>query len=266
METREREEVERRSGGSWGGALWLAKEDVRRTWASYPASGIALFLVGLAAANIVEGIFELEGFGRGGEAFQESFNGFCADFFFLCVCPALGINLLLNRDYGARYKYDNMSRRLVFLRGLAISAGEIVAGRAVTILLAFVFATPAFFLPLLVVPSGHVERLLGAAGLVGFAAIWVGYALFAVGFYMYVWLGFSGRQDLKITPALLFCYLLAAVLVNFVFDVHLVSGSVGLVREYGPLVAVPALAAGATGFLFWCRATTRRLEGRDLSA
>lgn len=244
----------------------MALEDVRRTWISYPASCVALFLVGFGAAGLVEGIFEFDGLGKGEGALQEGFNGFFADFVFLGVCPALGINLVLNQDYGARYRYDNMSRRLIFLRGLAISPGEIVAGRALTMLLSFVVATPAFFLPLFLNSSGPVGRVLDVAEFWSFAALWVGYALFTVGFYMYVWLGFSGREDLKITLVLVFGYLLAAALLNFAFGVHLVSGSIGLAQAYGPYVAAPALLAGAAGFALWTRATTRKLQGRNMSA
>ncbi len=265
VESRGHERNESRPGGGLSGALWLAREDVRRTWISYPASCVALFLVGFGAIGLVEGIFEFGGSGREGTVWQEGFNGFFTDFFFLSVCPALGINLILNRDYGARYRYDNMSRRLAFLRSLAISAGEIVAGRALTMLLFFVVATPAFFLPLFLVSSDNVERFPGVAEFWSFAVIWVGYALFAGGFYMYAWLGFSGREDLKGTLTLVLVYLLAAALSNFVFGIHLVAGSIRLAGEYGPLVAVPVLAAGATGFLFWCRVTRRRLERRDLA-
>ena len=220
--------------------------------------------VGLLAIGPVGGVLELDGFGRTEGSFQERLNGSLADLFFLSVCPALGINLIFNRDYGARYRHDNMSRRLAFVRGLPISAGEIVTGRSLTMLLAFAIAVPCFFLPLFLVSPG-VDGRTGTAEFCSFAAIWVGYALFAAGFYGYAWLGFSGREDIKGAFGLLVGFLLTAVACNFVLDVHLVSCSMGLAREHGPFVAVPALAAGATGFVLWGFATRSRLQKRDLS-
>lgn len=261
-EVREKEQDDR--GGSLRRSLWLAGEDVRRTWLSYPASCVAFVFVGFLAIGPVQGIVGLEGFGSGGRTLAQGFNGFFVDLFFLWVCPALGINLIFNRDYGARYRRDNMSRRLAFLRGLAISPGEIVAGRALTMLLAFVVAVPAFFMPLFLVPPAAVESL-GPVGYWSFAGIWAGYALFAGGFYMYAWLGFSGREDLKGALGLGVCFVLVAVLTNFALDIHLVTGSVGLAREYGPLVALPALGAGAAGFVLWALATRSKLSRRDLS-
>lgn len=253
-----------RSGGSLRGAFWLAREDVRRTWASYPASCLGVLFLGFIAISPVQGVFEVEGLGVSGGTLQEGVSGTLVDSFFLCVCPMLGVNFVLNRDYGARYRQDNMSRRLAFLRGLAISPGEIVVGRALTMLLAFVVAVPSFFLPLFLVSPGAVESM-SAVEFCGFAAIWVGYALFAAGFYMYGWLGFSGRQDLKGTLGLVPCLLLAAILANFVFGIHLVSGSVGLAREHGPLAAVPALVIGVAGFILCGLATAKKLSRRDLS-
>lgn len=269
MEAQVESRIRGRSGSSHGGglrgALWLAAEDVRRSWISYPATCIVLLLVGFFAISLVEGVFVLGGIGEGDRIIQERFNGFVADTFFLAICPALGINFFFNRDYGARYRYDNMTRRLSFVKSLAVSSGEIVTGRALTMLLAVAVATPSFFLPLLLVSPGPLERL-DIVGFLGFATIWVGYALFVVGFYMYTWLGFTGEEDLKITLVLALCYPALAALVNFVFDVHLVSGSIEVARTDGPFVGILALAAGAACFFLWGLATTRKLRRRDLSA
>jgi len=248
----------------WREAWWLARRDIRRTWISYPATGLVALFAGLFYTVLLPGWFsqvgligELEGNVTG------LVNGFVLDMGFLMVTPILVINAILNRDYSARFKHDNMSRRIAFLRSLPITTRVLVTSRVLTMLLALPVTAPLFFLPPYLLSPALGEGLVPAQYL-SFAAIWIGYALVVGGGYMYVWMGVSGSTDRRISLGLIFLIPIFAGLLNG-FDVNIVEGTITLARAYGPLAAIVALAVGSVGLFLWGRAAERCLGNRDLT-
>jgi hypothetical protein len=244
----------------WRGALWLAGQDARRTWLSFPAAAVVALVVGVYAGGF---LFSTEAAG----ALGERFFGFLRDLWFLTVVPVLGVNFLFNRDYYYRLREDNLSKRLAFLRRLPIPAQTVVACRATIMLLALACAAPAFFLPVYLV-SRPLQDRLDPAQYLFFALVWSGYALFAGGFLVFVWLGLSWRTEKKVLMVAfpLFNLLVAGLSNYFVFGAGIVAGTLGLVEEGGAPTAVLALSLGACGFALWGWAAAVYLERREPNA
>lgn len=215
---------QREGFGGWRDALWLAGRDARKTWLSFPVAALVALVFGLYAILLYSVAL---GDGPGGR-----FGGFGLDFWFLVFVPVLGVNFLFNKDYYYRFREDNLSKRLAFLRGLPICAGKIVLGRVAIMLLTLTCTSPFFFLTPYVLHDGLRERV-GLAGYLCFVAFWLGYALFMVGFLVFVWLGLSWEAERLILLALPVFNLLLAVTFNFFFETGLVAGVLGLARDHG---------------------------------
>lgn len=245
-----------------GGAIFLFARDLRRTCPSYVAATLLGAVFGAVASNLLEGIFVIDGLGEEGESVERVSNSLLVDFFFLVIAPAFLINFAFNRDYAARFTEDNMSRRLSFLRSLPISVRDLVLSRVLLSLLSLVLSATPFFMVLYLLSDVGGGRLPTGVYL-PFAAIWVAYALVMGGFYLYVWLGFSGGKDFWVTLSLPVLLLLVTVASNFALGVGLVSGSLEISRDYGPL-AMGVLIPGAVVFALWMIAASRRLKRREL--
>lgn len=236
---------------------WLVREDVRRTWISFPAVVLTSLLMGSYVGGLLFAPEFAEGVGDG-------LVGFLRDFLFLTLIPVLGVNFLFNRDYYYSLKEDNLSKRLAFLRALPIPAVSIVAGRAAIMLISLGFAVPSFFAAVYLLSGASVTGL-GIGGYLAFAAAWVGYALFSGGFLLFVWLGLSWKTELKVLIALpVYNTLLAGLLNLALFEDGIVAESLELARTRGWLPATLILLTGAVAFVAWARAAARRLEKREL--
>lgn len=236
---------------------WLVREDVRRTWISFPTVILTSVLMG----SYIGGFLFLPEFAA--EVGNE-LAGFLRDFLFLTLMPVLGVNFLFNKDYYYRLKEDNLSKRLTFLRELPISALTIVAGRVVIVLISLAFATPSFFASFYFLSrSSGIE--LGIGGYLIFVTTWIGYALLMGGFLLFVWLGLSWKTELKVLIVLPVYNTLLAVLSNLVlFKDGVVAESLKLAGTRGSLFAILILLVGASAFAAWARAAARRLEKREL--
>ncbi len=243
---------------------WLAGKDVKRTWVSYPAAALGAMFAGFIATILLNGVFVIEGFGASGRTLAENANGALLDGLFLSWVPVLTINALGSRDHAARFGEDHMSRRVYFLRSLPIDVWELVASRGFIMALTAAITAPFFFVP----PYLFSEPLdrLDPVQYLSFSGIWLCYALLVGGFYTFVWLSVSRRVDRWITLSLVPVLLLAPVILNFVFGVHLVERTVELSQTSGPLTGFFAIMLGVGGLFLWGLATVRWLEKRDLSA
>lgn len=245
-------------------AMWLTWSDARRTPLSYVAAGLWPLLIGPLAASMLSGVFVVEGLGAEGERMEAMFNGALLDFWFLAIVPAFCINLLFNPDYSSRFTTDSMSRRMSFLRSIPVPIPVIVTGRMLTMLATLLVSAPPFFMAFYLSGRGS-EGMPAGTAFAAFALIWIGYALLAGGFYMYVWLGVAGRTDLAITLSVAAAYLLTSLSVNLFSDAGLVERTVMLAREYGSISGIAALTSGGVAFVAWGCVTARRLGNRDLS-
>jgi hypothetical protein len=242
--------VRARDAGGFAGALWLARWEIGRTWPSYVLGGLFLLFCGFLVVPGLSGIFEFRGFGPGGGRIEELFNDFLADTFFLGVCAFLAVNALVRRDV--------YSLRLLLLRELPISAASVVAGRAISMLLALFINGLAFFLPAyLLTDFGD----LGASYL-WFAGVWIGYSLFASGFYLLLGFTTNGEAYAPISVGAVLVVFVA--LLELTTDLDLVGRTVELVRAYGVLPAVISVLVGAVSFVLLARATVLRIQRREV--
>jgi hypothetical protein len=252
---------EGRKVGTLAEARWLAGEEIRRSWLSYPLSGLfALFLAFLVVPSL-SGILVVEGFGESGDGFERSFNAFLPDYLFLLLGFVLCVNSF-SRDYFLVWTADPFTSRLAFMRSLPISPRSLVAGRMLSMVLALPFTVPAFFVPVYLFSD---LRELGAS-FIWFVGVWVGYGLFGAGLTLLMELGLDGRTYTAISFGMVAVVLVTVALLEWAVALRLVERTVALVGEYGPLPAVVSLVVGAGLFVLLARLTARRVEGRDLAA
>ncbi len=245
---------------SFAKSLWLAKREIKRAWLSYVLSGLFVLFLGFSALVSLSGVFELEGFGAGGQRMEEHFNAFFADFLFLLVCAFLGVNVI-SGDYTPD-RHDTCSSRLVFLRSLPIPAESLVGSRALSIRFALVLNAPAFFLPAFFLSD------LGELGTsyVWFAGTWVGYCLLASGLWLLLELTVSDRVYARIYLGLTASLMAVLALLEWTLELGLVGRTVELARNYGPLPAILSILAGAAAFALLAWLTVHRIHERGLSA
>ena len=256
MRTKDRGDVHR-----FTGAFWLAKKEMKRTWLSYPLTGLFVLFLGFFVVPSLSGIFEFEGFGAGGQRMEDFYNAFFADYLFLVICAFLCVNAI-SRDYTLIWR-DTSSSRLLFLRSLPIPAGSLVGSRVIAMLFALVLGAPAFFLPAFFLTDlGE----LGASYL-WFACVWIGYCLLASGLWLLCELTVSGGVYTLIYFGFAASLMTVLALLEWTIDLSLVGRTAQLAQSsYGSLVAIFSLLAGGAAFALLSRVTTRRLQKRDFSA
>jgi hypothetical protein len=252
-----------RRGGvdGFAGAFWLARKEMRRTWLSYPLTGLFVLFLGFFVVPSVSGVFEFEGFGAGGQRMEDFYNAFFADYLFLVICAFLAVNAI-SRDYSLAWR-DPFSSRLLFLRSLPIPAGSLVGSRALCMLFALVLGAPAFFLPAFFLTD------LGELGTsyLWFAGVWIGYSLLGAGLCLLCELTVNGRVYTLIYFGLAAALMVVLAFLEWTLDLSLVRRTAELAHSsYGALAAIASILAGAAVFALLSRVTVRRLEKRDLSA
>lgn len=250
-----------REAGTLADALWLAGKEIGRSWLSYPASGIFMFVLGSMVAPGLSGIEIGEGFGEHGDRLERTFGALFPDYLFLIIGLILCVNTL-SRDYLVVWSADPFSSRLAFLRSLPISPRSIVASRTLSMLFALPFTVPAFFVPVYL----FSDLWAMGASYLWFVVVWVGYGLFGAGLTLLMELGLPGKTYTAITFAMVVPILVIVAILEFTVEMRLVERTIALVGDYGPLPAVVSLVAGAGLFALLARLTVRRIERRDLSA
>ncbi len=241
-------------------AFWLARKEMRRTWLSYPLTGLFVLFLGFFVVPSLSGVFEFEGFGAGGRRMEGFYNAFFADYLFLVICAFLCVNAI-SRNYTLAWR-DPFSSRLLFLRSLPIPAGSLVASRVISMLFALVLNAPAFFLPAFFLTD------LGELGTsyLYFACVWIGYGLLASGLCLLLELTVSGRVYTLIYFGFAAALMAVLALLEWTIDLGLVGRTAELAQGYGSLPAIFSILAGGVAFALLARITTRRLEKRDFSA
>ena len=248
---------------TWRDAWWLAERDVRRAWLSFPATALLVLVLGFFTGLIANDVSSGRWSGRG--AFDSIFPSLLLDFYFLGVAgPVLTLNVLFNKDYSAYWRRDYLTKRLFFLRSLPIGVRELVVGRVLVMLFTLLVMAPCFFVPLYLMSA---EPAFGSDPVryAWFAVLWLGFALFVGGANMYAWLATDGRTNVWVAAVAIVSIALVVGLLNAAFGVGIVTGTMGLVRAYGPLPSVLSLLAGLGALFLWALAMERRLKRRDLS-
>ncbi len=245
-----------RENGTWSNVRWISSIELRQTWPSYLISALLTPLIGLLAMTLfwsgLESVSNVDGVPA----------EFLSDFFFLLVLVNLSINWTSLRWF---YVYrDPFTSWLTFLKTLPVSTRELVLGRLAIMLATTAVTAPLFFLPTYALfPALRAE--ISPTQYLWFALLWVGYALFSGGVLLYLEMGVGGRATFIILIAWSTLLVSTAVLAA-VLGVSLTVGSLGLVRDHGPLVVIPAFAVGGGGLFLWCRLLERRLKAREFPA
>lgn len=241
-------------------SLWLAKNDIRRAWLSYPASGAFILAISIFTAPAVNGFLTMEGFGGSESRVEGAFEAFFPDYMFLVVTALLAVNAM-SMDYMRVFSDDVFSHRLTFLRSLPTSTTSLVVSRMMSMLVALPFTVPAFFLPI------YFFSELGELGFsfVWLVGVWLGWSLalagvsllgeFAANGKVYVWGSFIGVIALVVALALL----------EFTVELALVERSADLALTRGPLAAFASILLGGGIFALLARETKRRIERRELA-
>lgn len=259
-ETRKREEggPEALPEGKTNDALWLARRDVRSSWASFPAEFVAGLVLGLLGAaqyrNALAGS-------------SETLGQVVLDLFLLSIVAVLGFNLLFNKDYFKEMSDESFNGRLSFLRGLPVSAKSIVTARVFSMLLTIVCAVPVFFLaPYLV--YAELRALIGFGDYLWYLGIWLGYALAAVGAFALSNFGFNWKtseQWPRIAVAVLGSYGAVVLVSNLALEDGLALSLIELARTGGgPLAAAASTIVGFAALVACVFEASKRLSRRDI--
>lgn len=248
------------SASVWRQAVWLGAKEIRRSWLSYPVTGLAMLIIGLLTASAVNGM-NFEEPGEGSLRIVEWYNAFFPDFLFLTFGMFLALNWLA-REYFRVFSRDAFSERLIFMRSLPISSQIIIASRMISMCFALLFTVPAFFAPIYLLTD------LGGLGwsYVWFVLIWVGYSLLGAGLWLLAEFGVQGKTYVVLSFASIPLIVGAVALLEWSIELRAFERLAGLAQNHGPVTAIVALVIGALGFAAMARATTRRIESRDLSA
>lgn len=171
------------------------------------------------------------------------------------------LGFAFTRDYLSFYWSDAFSRRLAFYRKLPVTDKEIVAARYLVFFITLPPMALCYFAGMYV--PVRLEHLVTGTEFVQAALIWLGISLAGGSGFMYLEQGMPGKAYMQLTLLVLFVLLLIVVVLN-VSGIHLVSGSLALVRDYGIWASMAGVAAG--GAIAWGVAPLmiRRLASRDL--
>ena len=242
---------------TWRNALWLAGRELRRTRFSYLATMVLAALYGLFAVVLLDNLPV--------SSMPDTLASAAADIFFMFGVSTFGTNAL-SKDY--LYSWgDTFSKRLGFLRSLPVSAEGLVASRVLTMLVALILNSAAFFTTIYLLSGSSGEQLVARLGFgeyLAFAGIWVGYAIFCSGAWMYGEFGLHGKTYNQIVLGVLSVAFIVLAFSEWLFDARIVERSIYLADSYGPFPAILALLVGGAAFVLWSRAAVRRIERRDL--
>lgn len=240
---------------------WLAGQEIKHSWLSYPVTALVMLIFGYITASIADGFLVVEGSEEGGRIFADKFNAFYADYFFLTFSAFLAVNWM-SREYLRIFSEDAFSERLVFVRGLPISAATMVLGRMMSLSFSFPFNTPAFFIPVYLI--SNLKNL--GWNFLWFVAVWFGFSLLGIGISLLAEFTISGRAYVWMTFIGVFLLIFVLIVLEFTVELRAVSRIAGLVESYGPLPAVVSILFGAVMLWIMAKMTIRRVERRDLYA
>ena len=245
---------------SFAESFWLAKEEMKRVWLSYPLSGLLVLALGLFVMPSLSGIFEGDGSGTVGLRIEEHYNDFISDYLFLVVGAFLSVNAI-SRDYTLASWQDTYLSRLLFMSKLPISTENLVASRVISILFALVLYAPAFFMP------AYFLSDLGGLGssYLYFAGIWIGYGLLGSGLCLLLELTSSGKIYTLISVCFAASLMVVLALLEWTINLSLVGRTAQLAQSAGSLPAIISILAGGAALALLSRLTVRRIEKRDLA-
>jgi hypothetical protein len=236
--------------------LFLAGHELKRYPLPAVLSGLFFAIMGLMTGGMHLGYGESqEAISKAVRVVQSTSN----DWIILCIVSSLGF--VYTKDYFSYYRTDTFSRRLAFYRKLPIGGREIVAARYLVLGASLIAMSVCYYTPLYALL--RAESVLTPGEGAGVFLTWFSCSILAGSIYIYLELGYTGKQYLKMSFVLILVFL-AFLIVMAVLNVHIVEGTLELVKRYGafpPVISFLMALAGAYGM---AKVTLRRLASRDL--
>ncbi len=238
-----------------GYVYMLVKQETRKLLLPALLTGILFAFLGAVTGMMFLGLDDPDL--KGGA--MRIFLNIAADLVAVSMTCTLGF--VFTRDYLSFYWSDAFSRKLAFYRKMPVTDKEIVAARY---LVFFITLPPmalcyfaGMYFPL------RMEHLVTGAEFVQGALLWLGLSLAGGAGFMYMEQGVPGKAYMRLTLLVVVALLLVVVLFNLM-GIHLVTGSLSLVRSWGLLASLAGVAVG--GAIAWGIAPlmVRRLASRDL--
>ncbi len=182
-----------------------------------------------------------------------------ADLVTVSMTSTLGF--AFTKEYLSHYWTDAFSRKLAFYRKLPVTDKEIVAARYLVFLITLLPMALCYFAALYL--PVRLEHLATGTEFVQAAVLWLGFSLAGGAGFMYMEMGMAGKIYMRLTLLVMAVLMLVIVLLNL-GGIHLVGGSLTLVRSYGIWASLAGLAVG--GAIAWGMALlmVRKLASRDL--
>ena len=223
--------------------LWLAGEDIRRTWPSYPGSALYLLFLGL-----LFGLADSPGIGT-----------FPFEFIMLAIGTIMATPFFA-REYMS-WSTDPIAERLAWLRVLPIGVPTIVRARAVAIIVALPINALAFF-----TPAWFGGRWgLDTGTFLWFILAMCGVAFAGAGLTLVLEMSVGIRRWIITNIVSLVVVIVVMGVLGLWFDIRLFEQLARGLEWNGPLVALACVAAGIAVFLACLRLAEDGLRRRELT-
>lgn len=223
-------------------AMWLAGQDIRRTWLAYPASALYIGLLGLF-------------WGLSGAMDPGTYS-------FEFIMFAIGIILatpFFARDYMS-WSTDPIAERLAWLRMLPIGVPTIVRARALALLVALPLNAIAFFTP---VWFGGGWQMSGTTFLWFCLAI-TGVSLVGAGSTLALEMSVGIRRWIIINILTIMIVIVVMFVIGLGLDFRVFEQLARAVAWNGPLVALISVATGGLVMFVCIRLAEDGLRRREL--
>ena len=259
--TNKRAEEKNRDMSTVAEARWLAGQEIKRSWLSYPVTALVMLVFVWFYTYVIDGIIIDEGLDFMVDGRTFFLNALLEDFLFLWFCAVLAANWM-SREYLQIFSKDSFSKRLDFMRCLPISAASLVLGRLISMCFSLLLNAPALFVTVYL-----LSNLNGLGwSYLWFAAVWVGYSLIGAGLWLLGEFTISGKTYTWLSIAWAFLLLPVLIALEAAVELRLVTKIAELVQTYGPLPALASILLGAAVLVLLTKTTIRRVERRDLYA
>jgi ABC-type transport system involved in multi-copper enzyme maturation permease subunit len=145
---------------------------------------------------------------------------------------------------------------------MPVSASEIMISRLIIMAITAIVMSALFF-TVFYAASPTVRADLAVGPYICFALIWTGYSLTAGSLYMYLQYGFREKVYLLLCIAIVLLFI-AGPLLLALFGYHVVTGTVDLARQFGPVCVIAALAVSFSALYASAHYGANKILKRDL--
>ncbi|MDF2935798.1 MAG: hypothetical protein K0Q90_1171 [Paenibacillaceae bacterium] len=238
-----------------GYVFMLVKLETRKLLLPALISGIIYAVLGLVTGVLTLGLSDPDSTHWAARQIYE----WTADL--MMVSMSCGLGFVFTKDYLSYYRTDAFSRKLAFYRKLPVTDKEIVTARFL-VFLATLLPMALCFFALFYLPV-RIEQLATGVEFTQAAVMWLGLSLAGGAGFLFLEMGFSGKMYLLLSLVVVVIFLAAIAILNL-SGIHLVSGSLSLVRDYGIWPSLAVVAVGAAVAWGTAPLIIRRVASRNL--